>query len=145
MNARCAIWAKRIFRWFIPPSMAALIGAGVGGWTTAYVVGEDTRIKMKERAYSAYLEEAVEAWLLSNDGKYIEEGSLRFNRATSSLTLTASEDIVCRAREFLEEIASENPDLPGPYERLRVTMRAELTGETARLDDIEECSFTGLD
>lgn len=121
--------------------LAALIGAGVGGWITHDIITEDTRTQFVVDAYSSYLKEASRALFLtmnseSTDGTDLTNGveltienKARMGSATGTLMMSASEDVMCWALSFEKAITSANPDGKREYHDLLFSIREEVLGE----------------
>lgn len=101
---------KALVPHLVASATAALIGAVVGGLITGYVVTKNSRAQLVAGTYDTYLSEAGRALIIAEDSTLAEEDQARLLRATTSLLLTASEEVMCWALQFEGEIKSDHPD-----------------------------------
>ena len=130
----------------ITSMVSALIGAGVGGWATYMVATEDTRTQMVMNAYNLYLSEAHRAWSLANEGRFTGESAASLGSATAVLMIYGSEEVICRALSFAEQIELD-PENDSGYFDIVLKMREEVTGETKVMGvgmSEEECTYSLL-
>ena len=120
---------KALVPHLIASGLAALIGAGIGGGITYFVVTEDTRTKLVAGSYDTYLTEAARALIKAQLDTLAKKDRERLYRATAVLILTASEEVLCRAFEFELEIRGANPKATDEFTGLWSAMRAEIMGE----------------
>ena len=120
--------------------LAALVGAGVGGLITYYVVAENTRKELVARAYDSYLPEAALALTLTQKGEITQEDTRRLGKAASVLTIYGSEEVMCRAINFERSIMDGASNSMTKYGELARTMREETMGEEIG-DPLEECEW----
>lgn len=125
----------------IASGLAALIGAGIGGWITSKVVTEDTRAKLRASAYSSYLTEAARALSIAQDRRLKGEDTNRLHHSSAILELTASRAVWCRAVSFM---ASVETDGYQKYSSLVLAMREEIKGEEVAWSSVDEECLTFL-
>ncbi len=132
-----------MLRALIPPlissSLAALVGAGVGGWITYSVVTENTRTQLVMSAYDFYLSEAARAYWRAKNGEFTEEDKARLQQAAAGSAIFASKEVLCRVFAFQEKIFSTPQDGEVEYLSLMFAIRAEALGE--EIGD-EKCSWS---
>lgn len=127
----------------IASGLAAVIGAGVGGYITADVVSRDTTTRMRATSYSAYLAKIVPGLIISHDRELTDKEKEVIGHATGALMLTASEDVLCWAFAFEKEITSASPSAIDEFNTLWFKMRVEVLGEESGVEDTsEECSWS---
>ena len=127
--------------------ISALIGAGVGGWTTYKVATEDTRTQMVMNAYNLYLSEAHRAWSLANEGKFTGESAASLGAATAVLMIYGSEEVICRSLSFIDQIEIEPDSISDEYFDIVLKMREEVIGETKIMGlgmSKNECTYSLL-
>lgn len=122
----------------ISSALAALIGAGVGGWITAHVVTQDTQIKLAASSYGDYLSKATRALALVKKNEFTTEDVNRLEEATIVLELAANRPVWCWAVAFSHAMLltnattqDRNVDPFGIYNSLVSEMRKDLKGEGA--------------
>ena len=123
------------------PLVAALIGAGTGGYITQDIVTGDTRTQLLSSTYGSYLSEATRSLSLSELDKLTEDDRERLHRVTAALILSASEDVLCRAYEFANELGGDSQLTA--YSNLVVAMREEIgIADMSNLETPAECSLS---
>ncbi|MDE0210676.1 MAG: hypothetical protein OXJ64_12420 [Boseongicola sp.] len=113
----------------ISSGLAALVGAGVGGLITYYVVVADTRKQLVSNAYDSYLPEAALALTLAQKREITKEDTRRLGKAASVLTIYGSEAVMCRAVNFERSIMEMSSDAQTKYSELAWEMRKETMRE----------------
>ena len=122
----------------IASGLAALVGAGVGGLITYFVITENSRAQLVATAYSFYLPEATRALQLASDGQITQQDRDRLTRATAVLEIHASKTVMCLAYAFDRRIHEDE----GAYKDYSVLVSAirrevlgEEHGEAVRIDE----------
>ena len=124
----------------IASGLAALVGAGVGGLITYFVVTENSRAQLVATAYSFYLPEAARALQLASDGQLTKEDRDRLTRATAVLEIHASQTVMCLAYSFDRRIHEDDEDAYNDYAFLVSTIRREvLGGKHGEIVWVDEC------
>lgn len=124
---------------------AALVGSVVGGMFTHHVVTKDTRLQFLVHAYGAYMSEVSRVMSLASANELAEADKSRLDSATGVLLLYASEEVLCWAIKFSNEMSemSEMSRLTGRVDDLSQElisrMRAEVRGE--KPESGEKCSL----
>lgn len=134
-------WLKRLVPSLLPTVVAALLGAGVGGYITQEIVTSDTRTKLLTSAYSSYLTEAAWALSVAQDGGLTEKDIDRLHRSSAILELTASREVWCRAIDFMSSVESDGYV---EYSSLVSAMRKEIRGEEVVRSNVDEECVTFL-
>ena len=126
---------KRLLPSLATSAIAALIGAVVGGYVTQDIVTKDTQTKLVAASYGAYMTEVARVLSIAQDGDLTRQDETRLESATAVLELTASENVFCRAVDFLMSVKEDSYPR---YVRLVSAMRKELTGEEATSLNLDE-------
>ena len=121
----------------ISSGLAALVGAGVGGVITYWIVTEDRSTNRMLDAYQSYLPEAVRALTLAQKDDFSKEDIFRFGAAGSVLTVFGSKDVQCRAINFERCLMSDVQKAKQKYGELARTMAEEAGVVFER--EIKEC------
>ena len=137
VSAGVCRFLTRLMPQLIASGLAALVGAGVGGWITYFVVTEDLRKELVSGAYASYVREASHALTLAQHGKFGVDDTYRLGRETSVLTIFGSKEVMCRAMNFersVIELAKKSDSSNHNFSRMKYgelakTMREEVLGE----------------
>ena len=141
------IFLRKVVLHLLASGLAALVGAGVGGWITAGVVSQDTQLKLVAGSYATYLVEASRAAIISRKRPLTQEEQETIGRALGVLMLVGSEDVVCWAIAFEKEVISVSPDSGDTGDALTsllFKMREEVLGENWLEVPIDECTYSIL-
>ena len=113
----------------IASGLAAMVGAGVGGWITKTVVTEDTRARFVMSEYAAYLHEAGHAVTIKSTSDLTSEEVKRLARANAVLRLSASENVRRLSENFFDAVRKPGCWGSTEYEDLLNAMTEEILGE----------------
>ena len=124
-------------------AVGSLIGAVDGGVSSYYVATENSQNQFVMGAYTDYLTEAARALSFANSAEITDQEKKRLGRATAVLAMTASDEVLCRAVNFENEMSSVKPSASDEYFELMAAMRKETLGEE-NLGGIqlEDCKFS---
>lgn len=129
----------------IASGLAALVGAGVGGVITYFVVTEDAQTKLKMNSYGVFLTDAAHALALADERELTEEDLDPLYRAITVLAFSASDEVLCRAFVFAKAVGDIDEDAADDYAYLIATMREEIMGEEMPgMVSVGECSAPAL-
>ena len=92
-------------------AVRSLIGAVDGGVSSYYVATENLQNQFVMGAYTGYLTEAARALSFANSAEITDQEKKRLGRATAVLAMTASDEVLCRAVNFENEMSSVKPSV----------------------------------
>jgi len=138
---------RKVVPHLLASGLAALVGAGVGGWITASVVSQDTQLKLVAGSYAAYLGEASRATtaIISHNRPLTQEEKEIIGRALGALMLVGSEGVMCWAIAFEEKVINNPPDygdIRDVFTSLLFKMREEVLGDNWSKEYSAECTHS---